>query len=256
MKRLLAYEFRKLTRAKSFYVCSIIMFVMAFLSLLVTRLVADTFSASFGEVFDELGVQLTASYALISAISNTSFTLLVGIFVALYACSDFDMRTVKVIYARGFSKGQVYFAKYIFTMIAVSVMFSFALLTSFLSGVILYPSVGEFSDNFLLLLLGQWLTALAYGSFAFSLCLNIRRTGVSIAFAILGTSIVSLALSVIDAIMNIEFKLNEYWIDNFFVELTNVNTSVERIVIYLAVSVAYTAIFTIVGYFLNKQKEI
>ncbi len=49
-----------------------------------------------------------------------------GIVTALLVCDDYEQQTIKNIYARGYSRSQVYFSKLISVFLAVTVMFALA----------------------------------------------------------------------------------------------------------------------------------
>ncbi len=96
MNNLMKFEFRKLFKQKSFYICTAVMLGMSFIGLLLNKALAS--NPDFNIVLP------TASSALLSAVSSSSFTMVCGIFIALFVCTDYDQQTIKNVYSRGFSR--------------------------------------------------------------------------------------------------------------------------------------------------------
>lgn len=105
MKNLLKFEFHKLFKQKSFYICTIIMLVLSFFSILLNKSLANN---------PELNMAMPmVMSSLLTAVNSSNFTMICGIFIALFVCTDYDQQTIKNVYSRGFSRSKVYFAKYI-----------------------------------------------------------------------------------------------------------------------------------------------
>ena len=103
MKNLLKLEFRKLKTRKSFYICIAVMVGMfAISTFTINGLINPDFSEDLG---------LSGINSLIGALSSSSFTMISGIFVALFVCEDYTSQTVKNIYAKGYSRTKVYLSK-------------------------------------------------------------------------------------------------------------------------------------------------
>ncbi len=255
MKRLLNYEFRKLIRQKSLYIFSAILVAMSILSLILNKVVADNF-ADLGELAGLDGAFFSASYSVLNAMVNSSFFMIAGIFIALFVCSDFSSQIVKNVYSRGYSKEQVFFAKYIASQVAVTAMFFVVLILSFLGGIVIFQDLGRIDGKFFLLVLGQWIACLGYGAFVFSFCMILRKTGSSIAIAIVGTTAITLLLSLVDALLQIDTSLTDFWLDGLVIQLADTTVGFDTIGICLGVSVGYIAIFTALGWLVDRKKEL
>lgn len=248
MKNLLKFEFHKLVRQKSFYICTVVMLALAFVSLLITK--------TWAENDPENARELSGGAMMLTAVSSSSFTLLSGIFIALFACNDYDGQTIKNVYARGFSKGKVYFAKLLATFAAVVSMFAVTLIFSCAAGNFLFGNEST-SGNYVGLIVGQLVLCLAYAAFVFAVSLVIKKTGASVALAVLGTSLVGTVLNLGDAILKSEnFKLSSYWLDSFMTDLTSLATDTSRLTLCVVLSVVYAAAFVFAGYSIQKKQEI
>ena len=127
MKNLIKFEFRKLFKSCTFYICG---------SLAAFFVTINILSTYISEV--SIGEMPTGSICLSfiqTAINNSNFTLLSAIFVSIFVCADQAGKTIKTIYAKGYSRTEVYFSKYIVSLIAtiicVLVAYIFSALFSF-----------------------------------------------------------------------------------------------------------------------------
>lgn len=247
MKNLLKFEFHKLVRQKSFYICTIVMLALTFISLLITK--------TWAESDLENAKELSGAATVLTAVSSSSFTMLSGIFIALFACNDYDSQTIKNVYAHGFSRGKVYFSKLLTTLAAVVVMFAVMLVFSYVSGSALFGNESA-AGNYIGLIFGQLILCLAYAAFVFAVSLVIKKTGASVALAILGTSLVGTVLNLGDAMLKSEtFKLSSYWLDAFMTDLTTLTTDTSRLTLCMVLSVIYAAVFVFAGYSIQKKQE-
>lgn len=247
MKNLLKFEFHKLIRQKCFYICAGVMLVMSVVSLLLTQALANN---------PETGIVMPSGKStLLTAITSSNFTMICGIFIALFVCTDYDQQTIKNVYSRGFSRNAVYFAKFIVSVIATLIMFALTLLFTYAVGNAMFDGTAE-SGNYAGLLIGQFLYCVASASFVFAVCLIVKKVGVSIALAILGPSIIGTVLNLADAFLKIDsFKIGNYWLDGFIGDLSVIGTDTKRLVVCIVLSVVYAAAFIVGGYFINKKQE-
>ena len=248
MRNILKFEFHKLFRQKSFYICSAIMVVFSVLGIMITKSLAENNP-------ELITGNLSGLDSLLTAITSANFFMISGIFVALMVCNDYDNQTIKNIYSRGFSKVKVYFAKLIVSMCAVVVMFALTLGVSYISGNSAFGNnVAE--GNYVGLLLGQIVLVLAYSTFVFAISSIFRKVGTSIALAILGPSLINTVLSLLDSMLKTDkFKLSSYWLDSFTTDLTALTTSTTRLIICAVICAVYTVIFISVGLYFSKKQE-
>lgn len=247
MKNLINFEFRKLFKQKSFYICTAIMLAMSFFGLLLSKTLAS--NADFDMAMP------TAKSVLLTAISSSSFTMLCGIFIALFVCTDYDQQTIKNVYARGFSRNSVYFAKFIVCLISTIVMFLVTLIFNYIVGTVMFDGTAE-PGNYVGLIAGQLLYCIAYASFVFAVSLVVKKVGVSIALAILGPSLIGTVINLADAFLKIEnFKISSYWIDGFINDLSSLATDTSRLTVCIVLSIVYAMVFIVAGYFISKKQE-
>ena len=106
MRKLLRFEFRKLFRQKSFYSCNILLLIFIFLSAVISKVVVDN--------AEELTVPLPTTFEMVrSALQGGNVILILGVFTALFVCSDYTDGTMKNIYDKGYGRTNVYFSELI-----------------------------------------------------------------------------------------------------------------------------------------------
>lgn len=251
MNNLLKLEFTRLKRQKSFYVCTIIMVALLFLSLLTTNALMNA-SPELAAEFTGSGIE-----SLVSGMNNSSFTLIASIFAVLFVCEDYDQQIVKNIYARGYSRKNVYLSKMISVLAATSVMFIVIELAALALGTAFF-GLGEFGNFKFLAVVGtQYVVAMANIALAFATASIFRKNGGSIAVIILVPMLVGVVCGLADSLLKIEeFTLTSLWLSNFMTDVSTLAVSTQRMLVCLVGSLIYIPVFVIAGLYFNKKIEL
>ena len=265
MGKLLHFEFRKLFRQKSFYICGAV-FVSLILISIITLNAVLTFSDSMLES-DGLSVALlddsicNGLYMLMSAFTNGNFSVILSVFTTLFICSDYTTGTLKNMIARGYGRISIYAAKYIVTLCAATIYSIFGWLVSFLSGTAFW-GIGTLPDgrgvgNILLTLLIQLVGIYAYTSLFFLISALLKKSGGAIALSILGPTIISTGISLIDALVqDKKITLSNYWLDTCFSQLEGLNVTSDTITRCIICFLIYIVFFTAAGHFIVRKSEV
>lgn len=251
MKDLLKFEFFKLRRAKSIYVCTFIMLALVFLSAVLTDLMLE--EAPELSTF-MLMTEPTGASMLLSAVNDSSFTLIIGIFVIIFVSEDYDVGTVNNVYARGYSRLRVYFSKTLSVLVAASAMFLAVTLLSFLFGSA-YFKMGDIGGREIGILAIQYVSSMTFVAAAFAIASVFRKNGTSIALFIFLPMIAEIVLSILDVIFGFEnFSFTELWFSSFILD-ASVSQEPERLVVCTLGSLVYIAGFIAIGAFLNARSK-
>ncbi len=247
MIKLLKFEWRKLLRQKSLYICFGI-------GLLVTVLFV-----SLGKILAErLGVDLnaTAVDSMLQVISESGFVSLLGIYLAIFVCHDFGQQTIKNIYARGYSRTLVYFTKYLVSLGVTLAMGLLYMVFSFLFCLIIGIPVGTMTAAVWgTLALQLWVLIGMHGLF-FGIGMMIGKTGGSVALNLFGISFAFSILELLFQIFNIDFSILDYNLE--MVLSTLITTELSKTVILRAVllPLTYAVVFIGLGYWLNNRRDV
>lgn len=246
MAKLLSFELRKILRQKSLYICLAIVLALIGLSAVVNASLAKN---------PEFGLTVTASGFTKSALSSSSFFMILGIFVALYCCDDNTNNTLKNLYSRGYSRGEVYFAKYAVSLAISEILAAVCFLFAFLLG------KAAVNDGASAKAVGsvfcQLLLVVAYHAVFFSVATLIGKVGGSVAVNIAGPLLVLTVLTLITSLLKLEsVNLGDYWLESAVSGLTVAEIPTKAFVKAIVMSVVYTAAFIPIGYAACKKKEL
>lgn len=244
MKQLLKFEFHKVFKNKTIYIFAIISFLSFLLSLIIIKENISNYS-------DIDALQLLPSF---NSVSN--ITTIFVIYSVIYVINDFDLDTIKNIYAHGFSKNKVYFSKYITCLLSTSVVFCFLLGVYFLLTRALFNKLGTY-DHQLLIILGHYIFFITKITFAFCVSMIFKKMSLSLMSGLIIPFGVTLILQIIDLNLKWDnFKFAHYWFDNI-PDFFTINTIVKgEMYIYIIILFAYIIIFNALAIFIHNKKSI
>ena len=217
MDKLLRFEFRKLLRSKIIYI--ILGISVAFV--VMNALVLVLLDSLMRDIDPEL-VSSYSAYGFTKGALTNSFVTIAGVFVAIYATEDFTHGTCKNVIAKGFKRIEVYFSKYIVSLIAILAIAILCAATSLGMGLALFINdFGEITDNIPVIIIGQLLCVLVFHSMFFTIAYTIGKSGAAIAINIMAPLGITLILTIGNLLINKEdFDLSKYWIDGIFSNFT------------------------------------
>lgn len=250
MGKLLNFEFRKLFRQKSFYICCALLLIFVFLSAAITKLIAENTE----DVYYGLP---SASDTLYSALSGANATLIIGIFTTLFVCADYSDGTIKNIYAKGYTRTSVYFSKLTAVLASAAAFCIVTWCGGLLAGILLSESPVGLNIELFAALGAQLFIVCGYTGLFFALAMLIKKTGGSVAACIVGPMLFSMLFTTINTVIDSSaFNLADYWLDGLFVNLSQSGASGETILAALLLSVAYAVVFTAIGVLFNKRQAV
>lgn len=214
MKRLLVFERTKVLHMKSLWLCLGSAFVSVWLSELLIKLMhIPAISDLLNQYFTM--AEPSAVSASLSAFEGGSFSMLFGIFAALYICDDFRHKTIRNVCSRGYSRTEVFFSKWLVLTIIGYLWYWFTCLVGFIAGFALYGKLGATAGWFAAML-SQSTVAIAYSSVFAAVSLLIGKTGGAIAVNVLVPSGLMTVLSVLQyglEWMDIKVSVSSWWLD-------------------------------------------
>lgn len=240
MSRLLRFEFRRLVRSKSFYICTALFLAM--------NLYTIHLAHSWGYY---LASGLESAFSIVC---SSEFLLFFAVFAALFTCDDYSGGTIRNILARGFSRTQVYLAKLIVLLCAALVM-------TVVCGVIIFiaaSTAGEagldyFDSDTAMLLCARLLLLFAMTAFYYALSTAIGKTGVSIAACLLLDTVVALLLGIAILVFDLrDLSIADYWITTV---ITDASYASHAETSYFTAALCYFFGSTALGYLSILKRE-
>lgn len=245
MGKLIAFEFRKLLRQKSLYICMIIVLGLIGLSAVVNAGL---------EKNPEFDIMFTVAGFTKGALTSSLFFMILGVFVALYCCDDVTNNTLKNLYSRGYTRGAVYFSKYIVSLAASVCMAAVSFLFAFVAGKM---SANADGANAFGSIACQLLTVAAYHAVYFAVATVIGKVGGSVAVNIVGPMLVLTVLTLVTSLLKLEsVNLGDYWLESAVNGLTAATLTTKAAVKAIVMSAVYIPAFAVGGYLFNKKKEL
>ncbi|MBO4219856.1 MAG: ABC transporter permease [Clostridia bacterium] len=251
MKKLICFEFRKLFRSKYFYIITAVSVLFVLLSGLTSKAISDAIIEN-GET-----VQPYSAYLFTKSALGGTYTLFVAIFVALFATEDSTSGTLKNIYAKGYTRNQVYFSKYLVSLISVLVISAVTVLFAYSYSYSIWGNDLKPTDHVFLIFVGQFLGIAAYHAIFFAISTTFGKVGSAIALNIIGPMAVALVLGLGDAFIKSEnTKLTSFWVDSLFSNFTTSDSNQKMLGIGIVFFTVYIAAAILIGSLVNRKKEI
>lgn len=251
MLELIKFEFRKVLRSKYMYIILGIGVVFALFTP-VTIWAVNLFAEELGQPVTPFSAYLSAKAAI-----GSSFSLFAGIFIGIFATEDFAQHTNKNIIGRGYTRLQLYFSKYIVSLIICVVFALLQVLASLSLGAMMFGDGGlTIDDNLAVIIFGQLLCILAYHSLFFGISYAISKTAGAIIINVLVINVVSTVLALIDIfINNEELVLSYYWIDGVLSNLSQPYTDTSVILPGVFILLGVIALSQTLGILVSRRKQ-
>ena len=257
MNKLLSLEFRRLLRAKSFYICTAIALIMILISAATSKMLLNIASSEeFNEAFGGAAIQAPTSLSMLKGVASSSLTVILAIFLSIFTAEDYSADTIKNIYAKGISRDEVFFSKYVSAIAATLVMFLVCALFSLVMGKAMFGEFGTAGKNYVGSMFAILLSVIAYATIYFTIAICLKKTGASIAVSILGPLLVGLLLSLGNAALKSDkISLTDYWLDGRLTILTQANVEGKEVLIGFIIGVVVLLVAGAVGFVVNRSSE-
>ena len=276
MGNMLKFECRRLFKKPSFYVCLGLCAAFIILNIVVMRIAFNETLRYYDSMsnFKERFAENFSPHMLVLENAGVSMmSTIMAIFMGIFVCEDRVRGTIKNIYARGYSRTDVFLAKFIVASVTAALIFTAITLVAYISGWIMFATkpfeVEPLKINGVwLLVLGKFVAILGVTALYFMLSELIGTTGFSIAANIFLPSVASailyIGLELIFFIVskNGDFdyetvaKIIEYWIYYLVSTGFTQEMKVEDYVGHLCASGGYVILFGLLSWLIARKKQV
>ena len=259
MSNLLKFEFRKVLRSKYLYI--LLGSAIAFILFTGLTYLAIGFIMKMADI--EAGVEIiedlydSDSYSFTKSAVTGNFMMIIGVFIAIFACEDNSHGTSKNIIGKGYNRLQVYFSKYIVSLIITVAISLITTLVAALFGLAAWgaDSFANVDDKLAVVIIGELLCVIVYHALFFMVSSSIGKMAPSIVINLIVPTGVVLVFTVIDVLINNEdFSFSMLWVEGI---LGNFAGSADEK--YFASSFillfVYYAAAQLVGILVNRRKQ-
>lgn len=252
------FEMRKFLRQKGVY----ILLGAALVLLLLNLWTYDLIYTVEGLMMPEeeaivMGVipDLSSQYAMTGALSNANFGTVLAVMVALYVCADHSDGTLKNIIGHGYSRMQIFGAKYVVCLVGAFGMAIVCWLVGFLFGGVLWGFEGAWSGAVFGAFGVQAVSIVAYTTLFFLVACLLKNIGGSLAVGIVIQMVPTLLFTLLDLfIEDKSFMFMDYWIEGgMAVTDATASADLSRIAI---VSGVYAVLFLGLSLLAVRKREV
>lgn len=149
----------------------------------------------------------------------------------------------------------VFFAKFISNLVAILIMYVFAIIASLIVGSILLSS-GLMPKGFALSLFVNGLLLVASTAFYFVISMFVSKLALAITFNIVAPMVIAIGLQVADmALKSTSIKISKFWIDNAMSNVASATTQGTVFLTGIVLSIIYTGVFLVAGSYLCSKKD-
>lgn len=253
MNNLFKLEFRRLFRAKSFYICLGISLAMILVTGLTTKLIL---SAQSQDMLAAMGYDTNPPTALstMKGIASSSLLMVLAAFVTLFVTEDYVGNTIKNIYSKGYSRDLVFFSKYVTTIVASTIIILANALFALLTGGVLFGEIGTTGHFFAGSVVAILFLLIVYVTIFFMVAICLRKVGGSLAICLVGPVVLSLILLLIDSISS-KFSISAYWLDGILANLAEYDVPGKTLAIAFGVGFNMLAGSLLIGFFSNRKSN-
>lgn len=267
MGNLLKFEWKKLLKSKSFYICCAVLVALILIAGFTLHLIGSYVLESGALSTDMTGAEMDLAMDvfdmngisfMMRSLSIGNITIILAIFVSLFTCTDYANGTMKHIISRGYHRTTAAFSKYITALFAGLIMVILSYATAFILGSVLWGMGETISMDLLITFLVQLLGVFAYISIYFMIATMMRKIGGTIAVCIIVPNLViSLLLSLVDELTKEKaFRLSDYWIGNIFGRVS-VGTPTFDVLVHSALCLAgYVVVFLGLSLLISRRQEV
>lgn len=249
MAKLLHFEFHKLIRQKSFYICLAVAVAMLVVSTCTTYLLNK-------DVMDTAEMGIDAMNVMIGSASGGVLSMVIGVFIPLFVCEDCVSGTIRNIVTRGYSRLGIFSAKLIAVMLATAVMTIVCMAAGYLIGLIFSgPGAEPFDANTVKILLCQLAVMLAEGALFYAISTVLQKTGGSIAVCLVLPMVLTIVLTLADtSLAEKDISLSAYWLERISGTLSSFDVKSANMKKALLTALGYFVV-TSAGSFLAVMKR-
>lgn len=249
MGKLIRFEFCKLIKNRAFYICLGVQLLLSGLTIYLNEMLKEEIGA--------LAINMTRLSCVMTAVPTSSISMMLGIFIALFVCEDYTLGTIRTILARGYTRMEVFFSKYLAVLATAFVMTVATLFFSIMLGIFFF--LGDevsFGGEQIRILLSQFVVVIAYTSLFFAVATMLQKTGSSIAFCVVIPMMFSILLQVLDmAFAEKEIVVSSYWLDGLFTSISGVTVKSHDLNVAVFCSLAYIVVSLVGGWFATVDNE-
>lgn len=284
MKNLLRFEMSKLLKARVFYICAIVI-LSTLLVLMGTQKLTEVISqelmggdvspdellydsAQDQQLLEDMGMGIFSSARtglawILNALNSSYLYIGFGAFVAVWFLGDYSSRTVQHELTKGYSRTEIFFSKYLSSLIVCLIYALLTMFVGFLFGSLFWKVGKDFSGKYIVLFLAQFVIIAAFNAlFCFFATLRFKMAP-ALVLSIAIPIGVPMVLSLVDLFVQqyaaagtgAAIKTSKFWLSGMLSGVARIRASDKDILSAFLGGAAYLIVFTLFGWLLAKKRD-
>ena len=255
MYHLLKLEFHRLFRSKTFYICLAASLFMVFVSVLTNKLLfAAIDTDELGEAFG-MAFEAPTALSTFKGFGTAYLSMILAVFITLFVTEDYSSNTIKNIYAKGYSRDLVFFAKFLSSLAASLIFIVASAILSLILGKAFFGEFGEAGHFFAGSVVATFFVLIAYHTVFFFIAICMRKLGGALSISLVGPTALGLILSLISAATSSKVDLTQYWLDGCLTKLAAFDVSGNVLATAFIMGFCMIAGGLAIGFFANRTKD-
>ena len=260
MKGLFKFEFRKVFHSKYLYIlagAAILYVLLNGLTIYFVNWIVQNLAEEAGEVLPP-DMFANTSYAYTKSALNGNFMMILGLFIAIFACEDNSHATSKNIVGKGFNRTEIFFSKYLVSLLITIVISIVAVVVAALFGLVAWgpDSFQKLDDNVGIIILGELLCVIVYHALFFMIAYSVGKIGAAIVINLLAPLGLGLVLNIVDIVINNEdVVISSYWISGILTNFGSTQTNEKLFALSFVLLFVYLGASVLLGVFFARKKQ-
>ncbi len=236
MSRLIKLQLRIIIQSKIFYICMALMILLGpVATAILSNSLADIIKTT--SICNEI-------------LSILSISIVETIFIVLITCNDYADGTTKNIIARGYTRTQLLFSKYIAILLSLFLMYAITILCTF---IILYNKGLGYKSTMGYQFINNIVMIIAYTVFYTTMAFLLEKNGSGIIACLFVPQLLPTLMTLLNKV--IKFDFYKLWMEHGS-ELFEKKPTLGNLGISVLYYGVYIVIFIIIGTQILKRKEI
>lgn len=256
MGRLIRFELIKMFKQISFYICGGCIMLFSVLSVCIGIFTKNL----LGDMVGLFGDMPSGYKYTVAAMNSCNYTVILAIVICIGICVDYSRKTFKNIWARGYTRTEVFLAKEISAVLAALVYGLLSMVLSFIVGTLAF-GVGDGWDGLTFLsLLMQLVIGIAFASVFVSVAFFVKNLAAALVINILGVSLISLGATIIELIgdfYDVDIEVKKYLLTTNLTNLSSYSSmSMENVCMAFLCSVGFIVSFMFLAWLKLRKDEL
>ena len=261
MVNILKSDFYKLSKNKAFWICTLLSATVAVLVVVAMQAGINRAMGNVqgGPITAIMADMVSGAGVLTIAIPMGFHLIFIAVFVSVFVASEFQTGTIKNVLSRGAGRTEVFFSKFITTIVASLIM-----LTAFVLGVIITGTVlWGFDPNnqitilgFIIMLSLQSLTIIAFAALFTFTSMTLRGTGGAVAANVISVTMASTLFTAVSLLLPGDFNLSDYWLEWGVSNLATYAPASADVIQGIIIAVIWGVMSLVVGAMLFNKQDI